>query len=216
MISEPVIPSASSPHTSGRTAEMKIAFISSAEIGDGPLAEWLLEADESKRREISLMRQADKRRLRIAADHLCRTSAAEALGLSPAEVKFGKNEHGKPITDGMEFNLSHSGDIAVCAVSDKPVGIDIEAVREIRPDAAKRFASAEELEYIGGDQRRLFEIWTLKEAYFKCVGTGIGSDIKSVTFTVDGDDIRCSEPGFTCKFISIADGYICSVCEKES
>ena len=195
---------------------MKIAFISSAEIGDGPLAEWLLEADESKRREISLMRQADKRRLRIAADHLCRTAAAEALGLSPAEVKFGKNEHGKPITDGMEFNLSHSGDIAVCAVSDKPVGIDIEAVREIRPDAAKRFASAEELEYIGGDQRRLFEIWTLKEAYFKCVGTGIGSDIKSVTFTVNGDDIRCSEPGFTCKFISIADGYICSVCEKES
>lgn len=216
MISEPVIPSASSQHTSGRTAEMKIAFINSAEIGDGPLAEWLLEADESKRREISLMRQADKRRLRIAADHLCRTAAAEALGLSPAEVKFGKNEHGKPITDGMEFNLSHSGDIAVCAVSDKPVGIDIEAVREIRPDAAKRFASAEELEYIGGDQRRLFEIWTLKEAYFKCVGTGIGSDIKSVTFTVDGDDIRCSEPGFTCKFISIADGYICSVCEKES
>lgn len=195
---------------------MKIAFISSAEIGDGPLAEWLLEADESKRREISLMRQADKRRLRIAADHLCRTAAAEALGLSLAEVKFGKNEHGKPITDGMEFNLSHSGDIAVCAVSDKPVGIDIEAVREIRPDAAKRFASAEELEYIGSDPRRLFEIWTLKEAYFKCVGTGIGSDIKSVTFTVDGDDIRCSEPGFNCKFISIADGYICSVCEKES
>lgn len=216
MISEPVIPSASSPHTSGRTAEMKIAFISSAEIGDELLAEWLLEADESKRREISLMRQADKRRLRIAADHLCRTAAAEALGLSPAEVKFGKNEHGKPITDGMEFNLSHSSDIAVCAVSDKPVGIDIEALREIRPDAAKRFASAEELEYIGSDPRRLFEIWTLKEAYFKCVGTGIGSDIKSVTFTVDGDDIRCSEPGFTCKFISIADGYICSVCEKES
>lgn len=216
MISEPVIPSASSPHTSGRTAEMKIAFISSAEIGDELLAEWLLEADESKRCEISLMRQADKRRLRIAADHLCRTAAAEALGLSPAEVKFGKNEHGKPITDGMEFNLSHSGDIAVCAVSDKPIGIDIEALREIRPDAAKRFASAEELEYIGNDPRRLFEIWTLKEAYFKCVGTGIGSDIKSVTFTVDGDDIRCSEPGFTCKFISIADGYICSVCEKES
>lgn len=216
MISEPVIPSASSPHTSGRTAEMKIAFISSAEIGDRLLAEWLLEADESKRREISLMRQADKRRLRIAADHLCRTAAAEALGLSPAEVKFGKNEHGKPITDGMEFNLSHSGDIAVCAVSDKPIGIDIEALREIRPDAAKRFASAEELEYIGSDPRRLFEIWTLKEAYFKCVGTGIGSDIKSVTFTVNGDDIRCSEPGFTCKFISIADGYICSVCEKES
>lgn len=99
---------------------MKITFINSAEIGDGPLAEWLLEADESKRREISLMRQADKRRLRIAADHLCRTAAAEALGLSPAEVKFGKNEHGKPITDGMEFNLSHSGDIAVCAVSGKP------------------------------------------------------------------------------------------------
>ncbi len=194
---------------------MKITFINSAEISDELLAEWLLEADENKQREINRMQQADKRRLRIAADHLCRAAAAEALGLSPAEVKFGKNEHGKPTTDGIEFNLSHSGNIAVCAVSGKPVGIDIEALREIRPDVAKRFASAEELEYIGSDPRRLFEIWTLKEAYFKCVGTGIGSDIKSVTFTVDGGYIRCSEPGFTCKFISIADGYICSVCEKK-
>ena len=157
---------------------MKITFINSAEISDELLAEWLLEADENKQREINRMQQADKRRLRIAADHLCRAAAAEALGLSPAEVKFGKNEHGKPTTDGIEFNLSHSGNIAVCAVSGKPVGIDIEALREIRPDVAKRFASAEELEYIGSDPRRLFEIWTLKEAYFKCVGTGIGSDIK--------------------------------------
>ena len=92
---------------------MKITFINSAEINDELLAEWLLEVDENKQREINRMQQADKRSLRIAADHLCRTAAAEALGLSPAEVKFGKNEHGKPITDGMEFNLSHSGDIAV-------------------------------------------------------------------------------------------------------
>lgn len=195
---------------------MKITHINAAGLSESQLAEWLLEADEDKRREISRMQRADKRNLRTAADHLCRTAIAEALGISPAEVSIRKGEHGKPCTDGVEFNLSHSGDIAVCAVADKPVGIDIEVVRDIRPAVAKRFASSAELEYIGEDMRRLFEIWTLKEAYFKCVGTGIGSDIKSVTFTVDGDDIRCFEPGFTCKFISIADGYICSVCEKES
>ena len=161
---------------------------------------------------------ADGLETRAQAYDLLAIAAKEQWGLSPLPqlVRTPLGKPGFSHVPGREFNLSHSGDIAVCAVSDKPIGIDIEALREIRPDAAKRFASAEELEYIGSDPRRLFEIWTLKEAYFKCVGTGIGSDIKSVTFTVDGDDIRCSEPGFTCKFISIADGYICSVCEKES
>lgn len=195
---------------------MKITHINAAGLSESQLAEWLLEADEDKRREISRMQRADKRNLRTAADHLCRAAIAEALGIFPAEVSIRKGEHGKPCTDGVEFNLSHSGDIAVCAVADKPVGIDIEAVRDIRPAVAKRFASSAELEYIGEDMRRLFEIWTLKEAYFKCVGTGIGSDIANVTFTIDGDDIRCSEPGFGCKFVSIAPGYVCSVCVKEN
>ena len=40
------------------------------------------------------------------------------------------NENGKPIVEGICFNLSHSGDYVICAVSERPVGCDIEQIKE--------------------------------------------------------------------------------------
>lgn len=90
------------------------------------------------------------------------------------------------------MNISHSGDMVVCAVDDRPVGIDIEQIRPIDLTVAKRICSVEELLYLFGHRpteqdftyttdteilARFFEIWTAKEAYGKCLGSGIG-DIK--------------------------------------
>ena len=101
-----------------------------------------------------------------------------------------------------------------CAVSDREIGIDIEKKREIRLDAAKRFACESELEYIGSSTERFFEIWTLKEAYFKCIGTGLGADIKNVSFKKTNSGYECSENGFLLTKLVLPDGYTGFVCEK--
>jgi 4'-phosphopantetheinyl transferase len=101
----------------------------------------------------------------------------------------------------------------VCAFGLSVVGVDIELVRPIDIRLVKRVCTANEYEYVLGSHmqefgmitdvdvlRRFFEIWTLKEAYFKALGTGI-TNFKSV-------DVLASERE-RCTYYS--DGYLISV-----
>ena len=175
-------------------------------------------AMNAERKESTLrLKNVKKQKARIAADYLCRLALSEFCKISKEQIGFALTANGKPyaVNCKAKFNISHSGDYVVCAVSDKEIGIDIEKIRPISPKAADRFACPNELDYISSNESGLFEIWTLKEAYFKCIGTGLGADIKNVSFKIKKDGIVCSENGFDCSFFKIADGYICAVCEKE-
>ena len=94
----------------------------------------------------------------------------------------------------------------------------------------KKFATENELVYIFGKIpedadfcldyndstadifKRFFEIWTLKEAYFKKIGTGISADLKSVEFLVSDDCVACNKQAKMTTDKSI-DGYIFSSAE---
>lgn len=187
------------------------------EVSSSELEKWLNEASPEKQKEINSIKIEKKRNERIAADHLKRKALSEYCGVNPQDIEFGVSEKGKPYAAALDvhFNLSHSAGIVVCAVSDKVIGIDIEKIKPVNPKAAGRFACHDELEYISSHENGFFEIWTLKEAYFKCIGSGLGSDIKSVYFNIVGDKIICSDADYECSFVNIKDGYICSVCEKK-
>lgn len=92
--------------------------------------------------------------------------------------------NGKPVYSGLEihFNLSHAGTCVVCAVSDRPVGIDIERPRKNAIKVAERFFTQEECDWIGDDSLRFARIWTLKEAYAKLTGDGIAGTVSKVEF----------------------------------
>lgn len=91
---------------------------------------------------------------------------------------LGKDANGKPTVDGICFNLAHSGNYVICAVSEGPVGCDIEQIKDAPKRVAERSFSAEEnahLEQFAGDayNREFFRIWTKKESYLKMTGIGI-------------------------------------------
>ena len=92
--------------------------------------------------------------------------------------------NGKPVYSGLEihFNLSHAGTCVVCAVSDRPVGIDIERPRKNAIKVAERFFTQAECDWIGDDSLRFARIWTLKEAYAKLTGDGIAGTVSKVEF----------------------------------
>ena len=169
-----------------------------------------------KKEAVMKLRIPQKQKSKIVADNLCRKAVSEFCGISPYEIEFGATEKGKPYAKSVDirFNISHSGDMVVCAVSDKEIGIDIERIREINPKTSEKFACEKEIEYINSHKNGLFEIWTLKEAYFKCIGTGLGADIKNVSFDIECEKIICSEKGFDCRFIPVEEGYICAICEN--
>jgi 4'-phosphopantetheinyl transferase len=82
--------------------------------------------------------------------------------------------NGKPCVPGarVKFNLSHSGELALCAVaSDREVGVDVKRVRAV-PEMRRiveRFFPGEE----AGDPAAFFRLWTRREAFVKATGRGL-------------------------------------------
>lgn len=96
------------------------------------------------------------------------------------KVRINKNKYGKPYLrdfPNIHYNISHTKGAIVCAVSDNPVGVDIERVRPYKKQIIEYFFTQNEREYIFKDMenqdKRFTEIWTKKEAYVKWAGTGI-------------------------------------------
>lgn len=124
------------------------------------------------------------------------------------------DEFGKPYLrdyPNLHYNLSHKKGAIVCAVSDKPVGVDIESVKKFDKRIAERFFTQNELAYIFAYKRnqdkRFAEIWTRKEAYVKWIGKGLMIPFKSFdVFNLDNKNVFINT-----KYV---DGYIISVCHS--
>lgn len=110
------------------------------------------------------------------------------LQIKPSQVQFRYGQYGKPAlveaaetSTRLEFNLSHSGPLALYAVTPtQPVGIDLEAIRPLTDmeEIAHRFFAPSEYKTLLAlpDEQRLlafFNGWTRKEAYIKALGTGL-------------------------------------------
>ncbi|MEN6390035.1 MAG: 4'-phosphopantetheinyl transferase superfamily protein [Syntrophomonas sp.] len=95
-------------------------------------------------------------------------------------VVWEEDENGKlhlPDHPHIHFNLSHAGDYSVCAVSDKPVGVDIEYCAGFDLKIAKNYFFGLEYEYIMEKPEAewldaFYELWVLKESYMKATGLG--------------------------------------------
>ena len=104
---------------------------------------------------------------------------------------FEYGEHGKPSIIGhpdIHFNLSHCREAVICAVSDRPVGIDIESIREFKDSLVHYTMNEQEVAQIEQAERpnvEFIRLWTMKEARLKLSGRGITDNMKHV---LDGSE----------------------------
>ncbi|WAG71756.1 4'-phosphopantetheinyl transferase superfamily protein [Clostridium sp. CF011] len=173
---------------------MRIYAVKTLDISEEKIDNICLLIDSEKRCKIEkLVNKKDKVRTLIGV-LLIRTIIAEELSIKSKHITFKKNQYGKPYLKGypkFNFNISHSGDFVVCAIDDKPIGIDIEEVSHIEyEELAKRFFSESEFNYIIKENldiqlSKFYEIWTLKESYIKCCGQGLSIPLKSFSIDID-------------------------------
>lgn len=142
-----------------------------------------LSADEVARAD-AFTRDEPRRRFILARGGL-RRLLAERLGIGPAEVAFEYGPTGKPSLAGgasLHFNLAHSGELAVAAIAERAVGIDLETTRPRKSahDLAARWFHPEEQRRIDAAADPLAEFyrtWVMKEAALKLVGVGVGESL---------------------------------------
>ncbi len=112
---------------------------------------------------------------------------------------------------GLDFNISHSGEHIVCAISSTcRVGIDIEEINELELDAySSQFNDSEwKIVHTDTDQKRtFFRIWTQKEALIKANGKGLLIPLKTIYINCNVALIE-SEPWYL-QEIPISEKYIC-------
>ena len=90
------------------------------------------------------------------------------------------DEKGKPKSDKIKFNISHSNEYMVLVKNDLyEIGVDIELIREYKKDLVDKICNSEEKKYIQ-DDKSFFEIWTNKESLVKSYGSGIISSMKEI------------------------------------
>ena len=180
---------------------------------------WYSLMSFEKKQRVDRFRFKDDKKRTVAGEMLARKAIAAWCNVTEEVIQFGLLEYGKQFVIGLdvEFNISHSGDMVVCAVDDKPIGIDVEQIRPIDFDVIKRICTEDEIAYILEDSlrndifckitdnlvlTRFFEVWTLKEAYGKVMGTGIVKECVGDASTL------CNVTKY------IFDGYIVTICTE--
>ena len=168
----------------------------------------LSDAERSRAAQFCFERD---RRWFIAGRGVVRTILGSYLTILPDRLQLRPGGTGKPALSasqggGMEFSVSHSCGLILCAVTcDQRIGIDVERIRILSSTArtAGRVLSPREhavFQTLAREQRQiaLFRGWTRKEAYLKACGEGLSRspdrvDVSLPPFeparrlTVDGD-----------------------------
>ncbi|MDD5017716.1 MAG: 4'-phosphopantetheinyl transferase superfamily protein [Eubacteriales bacterium] len=197
---------------------MKIYFARSSDINSASAEEWMACLPDEKRQRIGRLKHAEHRNLALTAQRLLCFSLKREFSIVPSPDDWGVGEFGKPYlksAEGVCFNISHSGCVAMCAVHDKPVGADIEHIRPVDDSLAKRIMSDEEWQAYQnaiGKVRLFFKVWTLKEAYLKYGGTGISDALDRLIVYPAGNTIRTNTEGCRFALIDSVDGYQAAVC----
>lgn len=164
-----------------------------SELSSGELHLWVAaleqlrpsEADlpmEDRERAAGFLRPQAAERW-AASRWALRRALSAYLGEPPAQIEIVSGENGKPRLAGgqLEFNLSHSGDLALIAVSrERSVGVDVEQVEPARDllTLAERVLGAEEVARVRAaapaERAAVFyDAWVRHEARLKCLGTGL-------------------------------------------
>lgn len=116
------------------------------------------------------------------------------------------------------FNISHSGDLVVLAVSDKQVGCDIQEIRAYNSKVASRHYCENEKKLIeeSSDKDSAFiRLWALKESILKFTGKGISGGLSSYDFSAFGENE--SFTAFGCNFyITEIENTYFALCHKNS
>ena len=150
-------------------------------------------------------------------------------GIPEDELIFQRDHRGKPFFKDVPFffSIGHSEELVVCAVSDSPVGADLQKIKPVSYALAKGVFSEEERtdlfdtacrskeEVESFSQSDLLQewyaLWCKKEALGKFYGTGLSRELLNAPLAP-----MLKKEGLLCSEVFIKEGFCCAVVAKEA
>lgn len=176
---------------------MEVRFLNVQTVTKEQLHLW--ESWLSPEKRTRLAKMEEQRRLQsLCGDALARQMLSSVLNIAPQEIIFTYTENGKPVVDGAYFSISHSGELVGCVVAERPVGLDVEQIRNA-PQRLRRAMGAE-----GESDEVFFRRWTKREALIKCRGETIARWM----------DQSLGEEGYTFFSPEVPASYCAAICEE--
>lgn len=174
-----------------------------------------------RRKKIDYYHYKKDKRLSLGAGILLCVGFAD-YQVESEEIVYNKNN--KPFLKDSEnvfFNISHSGTVAVCAFSDKAVGVDVEEHTHFEQELVRSVFLPKEISYV---EKQLFssdqiytELWTIKESLMKYLGTGMTLEPKEILVAMDAP-VRASTKAYDCSSLNFTaydvSGYSLTVCSE--
>lgn len=182
-------------HISLDSCQVMVASVNA--LASSELLEAALCQLSQYRREKTLRYRYDKGKMLSAGAGLLLDYMLRERGLRERDMEYVEGEHCKPAFlnhPEIHFNLSHSDTLVACALSDTPVGVDVQHLVKLRDGLVRYTMSDEEIaafEALDNDDTKqlLFtQLWTLKESYVKATGRGLTHDFPA--FEINGDTVK--------------------------
>jgi 4'-phosphopantetheinyl transferase len=185
------------PLTSDEVHVWRVSF----DIADARLPHHRLRLSAEERARADRYRVPEPRRQYTIMRAALRSILGRYLDIDPAAVSFASGPEGKPELATpqhrwIEFNVSHSHGLGLCAVARRRVGVDVEYVwrrAENLEEIVKRFFSpAEHASFLElpAEKRRqgFYNGWTRKEAFIKAIGRGLFAALDSFDVSLKPED----------------------------
>ena len=185
-----------------KTAEITVLY---ADVSKLDINKEYPQLSQYRKEKIKKLKQEKDKKMSLGAELLLIKAIKTYYPKTVLPLEIETNQFGKPMikgADNLNFNLAHSQDIAVCAISDKPLGLDAEHISRVSEKIRDRYFTENEKKLDFG------YIWTRKEAVVKAEGTGITVGLD--TFDVSNDTATLNGRTYTLQTFKseVSDHYI--------
>ena len=196
---------------------MTSVYVTSIQSVDAKrLMEILPFLDTRVREKISRLKRKEDQVRSVAAHALMLMKIAEQVNMRIEDIHYTVNEYGKYGLAGnhLYFNLTHAGDYVACAISHRPVGIDLEEKRQRDFNLFMSVWSEQEKnQYDLCNLDSFYRLWTAKESYIKYLGIGLHARMNELTILPYGAVIVSERiVKASIKNIPVHKDYTCAVC----
>lgn len=168
------------------------------------------------------LKPKDKNRFIVSRGAL-RNIMGRYTGQAPASIQFTEGPNKKPFiadtTKPIYYNISHSGDLLLLAVSGAEVGADVEFIDPAfnYKEVLQETFSAAEADLVKKNNRpeTFYLLWTRKEALLKASSKGLDDELKAIP-GLDGEhfvegNIIGSDSDWNLKSFKVSEQYIATI-----